>query len=230
MILALKDICKSYDQNLVLGKVSFNVQKHEIVCLVGPSGCGKSTTLNIIAGLIKADQGEIKNNSTRMSYIFQEDRLLPWKTVYENIKLVATHKSKKEIYKMIYAVGLSDFEDNYPDELSGGMRQRVAIARAFIYEADLLLMDEPFKSLDHSLKISMLENLIQLWEHSAISIIFVTHDLEEALLTGDKIIVFSQKPARVAKIFKIEIPQNQRELSQPKLVEIKNEVMELITW
>ncbi|MCL0063197.1 ABC transporter ATP-binding protein [Peptococcaceae bacterium] len=228
MILELSNISKSYGSNLVLSRISFCVEKHEIVCLVGHSGCGKSTTLNIIAGLLKADAGEIKNNSPKISYVFQEDRLLPWKTVYENIKLVAEHKSKKEIYKMIYAVDLSGFENKYPSELSGGMRQRVAIARAFIYEADLLLMDEPFKSLDYALKINMLDMLVQLWKKSNISIVFVTHDIDEALLTADRVIIYSKRPARVVRDIAIDIPQEYRELHDEKLIRIKNDIMSLI--
>jgi len=228
VILELSNISKSYGTNLVLGRISFCVRRHEIVCIVGPSGCGKSTTLNIIAGILKVDAGEIKNNSPKISYVFQEDRLLPWRTVYENIKLVAEHKSKKEIYEIIYAVGLSGFEDKYSQSLSGGMRQRVAIARAFIYEADLLLMDEPFKSLDYVLKLNMLDMLVQLWKESNISIIFVTHDIDEALLAADRVIIYSKRPARVVKDIPINIPQEHRQLRDEELIKVKNDIMSLI--
>ncbi len=228
MILRLEKVNKQYGDIQVLKDFDMCVKKGEILCILGPSGCGKSTILNLISKMTKEDSGKILNHSYKTGYVFQEDRLLPWKNVYENIRLVSKDKKKDEILHLIKKVGLNGFEYKYPRELSGGMRQRCSIARAFHYDADLLLMDEPFKSLDYNLRLKMIENLIHIWETSKPAILFVTHEIDEALLLGDRIIVLSEKPARIGCEFKIELNKRRRNLTDVHLVKIRNEFIKYL--
>ncbi|WP_072725049.1 ABC transporter ATP-binding protein [Tepidibacter thalassicus] len=225
MVLEMNKIEKTFGKLIVLKDFSLKVDKKEILCIIGPSGCGKSTMLNIISGYLTPSRGNLVNKSKNISYVFQEDRLLPWKTVYENIYIVNKKASKKQMKLLIEQVGLTGFEDHYPFELSGGMRQRCAIARAFNYEADLLLMDEPFKSLDYNLRFNMIENLLNLWKLKQNSIIFVTHEIDEALLLGDRILVLSNRPTKVIKEFKIEKLKRERSLRDEILMKIRSEIV-----
>lgn len=228
MILTLENIYKSYGENKILEDFSISIEKGEIICILGPSGCGKTTILNLISKIVNQDSGIIINNTNKVGYIFQEDRLLPWKNVYENIKLVSKYKSKDEILNLIKIVGLDGYEKKYPNELSGGMKQRCSIARAFNYDCELLLMDEPFKSLDYNLRFKMIENLINIWENSKPSIIFVTHEIDESLLLGDTIMLLSKNPTRIAKIFKIKEDKRNRKLNNLNLVTIRNEIIKYL--
>ncbi|WIF95707.1 ABC transporter ATP-binding protein [Caminicella sporogenes] len=228
MILKMNKIEKNFGSTFVLKDFSLKVNKEEILCIIGPSGCGKSTILNIISGYLLPSRGEVINKSKSISYVFQEDRLLPWKTVYENIRIVNKKVSKDEIKALIEKVGLTGFENHYPLELSGGMRQRCSIARAFNYEADLLLMDEPFKSLDYNLRFHMIDQLIKLWEMKQNSIIFVTHEIDEALLLGDRIIVLSDKPTKVIAEFEIKISKRKRSLKDKILIKIRNNIVDYL--
>ena len=227
MILKMASVQKNFNDIKVLKDLSMEVYKEEIVCVIGPSGCGKSTILNIISGLINPSKGEVENNSAKISYVFQEDRLLPWKNVYENISTVNKECSREKCLDLIKKVGLKGFEGYYPSELSGGMRQRCSIARAFNYEADLLLMDEPFKSLDYNLRIDMIRYLLKLWESTKKSIVFVTHEIDEALLLGDRILLLSNRPTKVNKVFEIKEPKHERSLTDAHLVRIRNEIINL---
>lgn len=228
VILKLIDIQKQFNDVSVLMNFSMQVAKEEIVCIIGPSGCGKSTMLNIISGLIKPSYGEVINKSQNTSYVFQEDRLLPWKNVYGNIQVVNQKSSHEYCMELIQKVGLKGFEGYYPSELSGGMRQRCSIARAFNYEADLLLMDEPFKSLDYNLRIDMIRYLLSLWKSTKKSIVFVTHEIDEALLLGDRILLLSNRPTKVNKIFHLETPKGKRSLTDHDLIEVRNEIIKIM--
>ncbi len=225
MILKLDNVNKSFNDIDVLKDFSMKIYSKEIVCIVGPSGCGKSTLLNIISGLIQPCSGKIKHGRFNISYVFQEDRLLPWKNVYENIRLVNKDSSREKCMDFISRVGLKGFEGYYPSELSGGMRQRCSIARAFNYEGDLLLMDEPFKSLDYQLRIDMINYLLKLWDNTKKSIIFVTHEIDEALMLGDRILLLSTRPSKIYKEFIVQNDKMDRSLDDSSLMRIRNDII-----
>ncbi|MFK4784837.1 ABC transporter ATP-binding protein [Fusobacterium sp. MFO224] len=227
-MIKIKNISKSFDDLKVINDISFEIGEKEIVCILGPSGCGKSTLLNIIAGLNQDYLGTIENNADKISYVFQEDRLLEWKTVYDNIEFVNKNSEKKDILKLIKEIGLEGFENSYPKELSGGMRQRCSIARAFNFKAPLLIMDEPFKSLDYTLSLQMIKKLIKVWQESKNSILMVTHNIDQALLLGNKLLVLSKKPTVLLEEIEIDIPQDKRQLTEKLLIDTRNRIIDLL--
>ncbi|WP_304341302.1 ABC transporter ATP-binding protein [Metaclostridioides mangenotii] len=199
MLLKIENLTKSFENLKVIEDLNLEIDKNEIVAIIGPSGCGKSTILNIISGIINKYEGEIHSSKPTIGYVFQEDRLLPWMNVLENVEVVNDNSKRKRALKIIEEVGLKNFEKSYPDTLSGGMKQRCAIARGFNYDCDLLLMDEPFKSLDYNLRIEMLKVLINLWNKSDKSILFITHEIDEALTVANRILVLGKRPTKVIK-------------------------------
>lgn len=225
----LEGVYKNYDEVKVLHDFNMTVSDKEITCILGPSGCGKSTLLNIIAGIISPDSGIVKDNKTKIGYVFQEDRLLHWKTVYENIRIVNKNASEKRIKDLIELVGLNNFDKKYPAQLSGGMRQRCSIARAFNFECEMLLMDEPFKSLDYDLRISMVKGLIDIWHKWNNSVVFVTHEIDEAILLGNKIVVLTKNPCTVETIVNINTPQNMRSLNDRELIDVRTKLIKVLS-
>lgn len=227
-MLKFNKIEKWFNDLCVLKDFSMDINREEIVCIIGPSGCGKSTLLNICSGILEPSKGTIINNSSNISYVFQEDRLLPWKNVYDNIHIVNSSSSREQCMDLLKNVGLEGFEKHYPSQLSGGMRQRCSIARAFNFEADLLLMDEPLKSLDYTLRLNMIKYILNLWNNTKKNIIYVTHEIDEAILLGDKILVLSQRPSKVIKEFRINTPKGARKLNDQGLVEVRSQIIELL--
>jgi NitT/TauT family transport system ATP-binding protein len=200
VLVDLKNIKKSFLDLDVIYDVSFDVLEDEILCIIGPSGCGKTTLLRMIAGFESFDSGSIvQSKNLKVSYIFQEERLLPWLNVFDNIKYVldGCGVTDSMIYSMLSKVGLKGYEKYYPSSLSGGMRSRVAIVRAFLYPHDLILMDEPFKSLDSKLKFELLDLFVSIVKKKKGSVVFVTHDGAEAKKVADRIIYLSDKPSVV---------------------------------
>jgi sulfonate transport system ATP-binding protein len=204
----------------VLKDISLNVEDGEIISVVGGSGCGKSTLLKIIAGLDKATEGEIcldgkkieKPDQKEIGIIFQEARLFPWSTVEKNIAFGLTDKlsreeRKKKVQEHIELVGLQGFEKALPDQLSGGMKQRVSIARSLINRPRVLLLDEPFGALDAFTKINMQQEVLKIWQKEKMTLILVTHDIDEAIYLGDKVVVMSAKPGIVKKVIPIQMPR-----------------------
>lgn len=222
----LKNVSMKFNEFQAITDISFSVKPNEIVCILGPSGCGKTTILNLISGILSPSKGQVQVNVNKIAYVFQEDRLIEGCTVFENIHLVSKETDKREAYKWIKKVGLEAFSDAYPRQLSGGMRQRCAMARAFFYNAPLLLMDEPFKSLDFNLRLEMVENLIDLWKKSRNSVIFVTHEIDEALMLGHKIIILSKNPAYVLDVLDLKKPQELRTLGDPELIDARNRIVQ----
>ena len=197
------------------------VSQHEFVALVGPSGCGKSTILNMIAGLSAPTSGRVLYDgepvtqiNRRVGYLTQKDTLLPWRTAAENIGIplelacynVSVGERRDRVARMVDLVGLSGFENHYPGELSGGMRKRAALARTLIYGPETLLMDEPFGALDAQLKLVMHSELLRLTEHHAMTVVFVTHDLAEAIALADRVVVFGGRPGTIKTIREVAIP------------------------
>ncbi len=196
-----------------LKNVDIKISANEFVCIVGPSGCGKTTLMNMIGGLISSNDQIIfsKENSSfanqNFGYVFQSSRLLPWLNIKENIELVTKEgaDNKDRIENLLENFGLKEFENYYPKSISGGMRRKVSLARALINQPKVLLMDEPFISLDQPTSYNLYEVLLKYWKSNPITIIFITHNLKEAILLGDRIIFFSQRPGTVVFDHKVRI-------------------------
>ena len=218
MNIKLEKIFKKYDNIQVMNDFNIELNDNNITCLLGPSGCGKTTMLNIIAGLVKQDLGDIEGiDNKKISYIFQEDRLLPWATVEENILLILESRYSREemikrTEKYLKMVNLDDFRHSYPEQLSGGMKRRVSIARAFAYGGDIVIMDEPFKGLDFELKKKIIEDVLKLWNEEKKMIIFVTHDRDEAILMADDIFLLEGPPLKIKNKITVNIPRDKRKL------------------
>lgn len=209
--------------------MTLEVPERQFVALVGPSGCGKSTILNMVAGLLKPSAGFVEYDgapvsaaNTRVGYMTQKDTLLPWRTVADNIGIAhelrcrkATRSERQDrVAEMIELVGLTGFERHFPAELSGGMRKRAALARMLIYEPETLLLDEPFGALDAQLRLVMQQELLRLVERRQMTVILVTHDLEEAVVMADRVVVFTSRPGRIrtSRDIPFERPRNPMEL------------------
>jgi NitT/TauT family transport system ATP-binding protein len=229
MLITLQEVSKHYSGVPVLEKISLKIQMPKIICILGHSGAGKTTLLNILSQSESADSGRVTvHPELKLSYVFQEDCLLPWSTVGENISFVkeASPTSASEIEAFLEEVGLAAYKNHYPHQLSGGMRQRCSIARAFYHGGNMLLMDEPFHSLDYHLRFDLVQKLIALWERKKCAIVFVTHDIDEALLLGDEIMILSRHPGRIVKIIEIDTPQRSRSLKELSLLKIRAEILE----
>ena len=208
-----KPVTAVNDINLSIAPGTFN-------CIIGPSGCGKSTLLNMAAGLMGPSQGDVLYFGSpvvapnqRVGYLTQQSLLLPWRTVEKNVGLaleirgVERGRRRQMVSDMLERVGLAGMGDRYPAQLSGGMQRRVSIARTLIYEPETLLMDEPFGALDAQLRLGLQRQLLSLWERDKKTVLFVTHDLEEAMFLGDSIIVFGASPGRIVHIEKVDFPR-----------------------
>ena len=228
MKLVIENICKAFTNNRgkalsVLHDINLTVNKEEFVALVGPSGCGKSTLLNIASGLLEPTSGTVKFTEVeagyepRMSIVFQETGLFPWRNVHDNIAFgletagMPVNEREERIKHYIELVGLKGFEKSFPHQLSGGMRQRVGIARALAIEPDLLLMDEPFSALDAQTRTIMQEELVTLWEKTRLTTLYVTHNIQEAVMLADRVVLLSRRPGKVNKILTIDIPRADRD-------------------
>ncbi len=209
--------------------VRFDVYENEFLCVCGQSGCGKTTLLDILSGLLTPSEGSVLIDGTpvdpkkhNISFVFQEPSNLPWLTVWDNIAtgLRIKRRPRDEIHSIVEdiidVVGLRGFEKYYPHQISGGMKQRVAIARAFATDADVILMDEPFVSLDQHTREKMQQEILRIWEHRKRTVIFVTHNLEEAVYLGDRVVILSNKPARVQEDISVDLPRP-RDVLSPEL-------------
>ena len=192
-MLTFENVSFSYEKKQILDQISFHVKRGEILAVMGPSGCGKTTLLSLAAGLKKPSSGEIRRNSSTLSYVFQEPRLFPWLTVKENLEAVLKkpHEKENAILSLLEALGLKGCEALYPNELSGGMKMRVSLARALIFDADLYLLDEPFSALDEELKITLSYYLRGFLKEKNAAAILVTHQKEDADRLADKTLILS---------------------------------------
>ena len=234
--LTIKSLSKSYSINgkelLVLDNINLSVQRGEFVCFVGPSGCGKTTLLRLLANLETQTSGHIilpirdHHSEPNIGMVFQEQGLFPWMSVRQNIEFILDNNpamkqrdKNKIVTDIVDKLGLTAFVDALPKQLSGGMRQRVSIGRAIANESDILLLDEPFVFLDYQTRLSIQQLLLDLWQELKMTVLFVTHDIEEAVLLGDRVVVLSSHPGSIHKILDIpfERPRNFLSLKRQSL-------------
>ena len=231
MYINIEDVSKKYIQGnksfCAMEHVSLQIEKGEFICLLGPSGCGKTTLLNSIAGFEKVTEGkitiggnEVKEPSTKNVTIFQNYGLLPWRTVQKNVELGLENKKlarqeRREIAnKYISLVGLSAFSKNHPGQLSGGMQQRVAIARALAVDPEIIFMDEPFGALDALTRMKMQDEIAGIWQEQKKTIIFVTHDIEEAVFLADRVVVMTPNPGKIKSIINVPLSRKRDRTSE----------------
>jgi len=243
--LEIRDLNKSFAKDdgsrlVVLDHVTFDVNDKEFVCILGSSGCGKTTLLRMIAGLDTAESGsivldgeEMKGTNPKVGMVFQEYSLFPWRTVIDNIAFglemqgIAKEARYRIAERYLRLVNLMQFRDSYPSELSGGMRQRVAVARALALDPVLLLMDEPFGALDAQTRNMLQQELLEIWEETKKTIIFITHSVDEAVFLSDRIIVLTPRPGRICRIFPVGLPRP-RDRTSPEFAQVRREVLDLI--
>jgi NitT/TauT family transport system ATP-binding protein len=236
----VEGLTKRFGDLLVLDDLSFNVRDGEILCMVGPSGCGKSTILRAIVeldpdyeGKIYIDEEVISGYSPKLGFVFQEHALFMWRTVIRNVEFGlevkgVDKKRRREIsMDAIGLVGLEGFENCYPYELSGGMKQRASLARVLVNDPEVLLMDEPFAAVDAQTRNILQDELIDLWQRTKKTILFVTHSIDEATYLGDRVIVLEARPSRVRKIFDNTIPRP-RDRTSLSCVELRREVLSVL--
>jgi NitT/TauT family transport system ATP-binding protein len=226
--LILENVSHSYGTVSVLNDVNLSVNPGEVVVLVGPSGCGKTTILNILSGYIKPTSGTVIREGI-VRTVYQEDGLFPWLTVSENISLGLRNLEdesvrENEMHDLIQLIHLEGFENHYPHKLSGGMRQRVELARVLAGDSDILLMDEPFSALDYQTRLRMRKELVLLLEKRPRTVVFVTHDIEEAAQLADRIFVLSDRPATVSRILQIDL-QRPRGLTDNVVIHAMREIL-----
>jgi ABC-type nitrate/sulfonate/bicarbonate transport system ATPase subunit len=238
----VKNLTKRFGELLVLNGISFNVQKGEFLSIVGPTGCGKTTFLNCLSKLIPTSEGNIfidgeeadpkKHN---ISFVFQEPTCMPWRTVRENVafgmevKQFPKEKLEERLKYIMDLVGLTDTANLYPNQVSSSMEQRMAVARAFAVDPDLLLMDEPYGQLDVKLRCYLEDELVRLWKALKSTVVFITHNVEEAVYVAERILILSNKPTSIKAEVKVDLPRP-RSLIDPKFVEIRKHVTDLIRW
>ena len=222
----------------VLHDICADVMEGEFVCVVGPSGCGKSTLLNIVAGFLRATTGDVlvegvpvTRPDPRRIFVFQENGVFPWLTVHENISFGLrgkTNAARAELVRRyVEMVGLTGFEEMYPRELSGGMRQRVEIARALAADPDIIYMDEPFGALDFLTRLKMRTDLIRIWQTERKTILFVTHDIEEAVQLADRVFVMSPRPGTIQEVVTIDLPRP-RDLNSTGYIEKRDAIFRVM--
>ena len=226
--LQLETVSRSFGAVEVLRELSLDIRRGEFVAVVGPSGCGKTTLLNLLSGYDQPSSGIILRNG-RVRMVYQQDGLFPWQTVSENISLGLRHLSEdgergRQIGDMLRLIGLEGFRDHYPHQLSGGMRQRVELARALTGDSDILLLDEPFSSLDYLTRLRMRQELARLLQERPRTVMLVTHDIEEAAQLADRVIVLTERPAQI-QCELIIATSRPRDLTHPEVVSATHRIL-----
>lgn len=234
-VLELIDVKKSYGDNKILTDLSLKITRGEVVCLAGPSGCGKTTIFRLVAGLTKVNGGKVKFvGGMRLGYVFQEPRLLPWKTIEENLAFVQRNYLTGEEAailrnRLLLKIGLKNFTNSYPEQLSGGMKQRLEIARALSIKPDFLLLDEPFKSIDTAMKLKVKDLFIDYLAENENSIFMITHDPVETVLLADRIYLLSSRPATIFDEIKINRKRQERSLKDKEVYEALDRIFNFYT-
>lgn len=243
-IIAVRSVTQAFRSDksttTALQNVSLDIRRGEFLSLVGPSGCGKSTLLRGLSGLLLPQEGQIEFRDTplrgpepeHIGLIFQDARLFPWKTVIDNVLFPTvlqnrnTAESWSHAMELIELVGLSGFENNYPHQLSGGMKQRVSIARGLIQRPEVLLMDEPFGALDEFTREAMGLELLRIWEQTGVTVVFVTHSIDEAILLSDRIAVMTPRPGRLAELIEVDLdrPRDEHVVDSPEFVRLRRHI------
>ncbi|MDR1157756.1 MAG: ABC transporter ATP-binding protein [Oscillospiraceae bacterium] len=238
----VRNLVKKFGDLLVLDDISFDINQGELMCVVGPTGCGKTTFLNSVTKLYDITSGEIlienepvdlkKHN---ISYIFQENSTMQWLNVEQNvcfgldIKGVPDKEKRASANEVLDMVGLSEYRNYYPRQLSASMLQRVVIARAFATKPELLLMDEPYAQLDIELRYKLEDELVKLWQKTGTTVLFITHNIEEAVYLGENIMVLTNKPTKVKQVILNPMPRP-RDIAAPEFIALRNQVTDLIRW
>ncbi len=238
----VNNLCKSFGNLDVLKNCNFNVRQGEFLCVVGPTGCGKTTFLNLLSNLTEPTSGEVLIDGEKaspqkhnLSFIFQEPSAFPWLTVEDNIKygLKAKIKDKKYIQeqtdKVMDIMGLEKYRHSYPSEMSTSAEQKIVIGRAFAVNPDLLLMDEPYGQMDIKTRFYLEDEVIRIWKEFKPTVIFITHNIEEAVYLAERVLVLTNKPASVKEEIKINLPRP-RDVTSPEFVEIRNYITDIIRW
>ncbi|WP_084448619.1 ABC transporter ATP-binding protein [Desulfovibrio inopinatus] len=238
----VKNLTKRFGDLLVLDNISFDVAEGEFVAIVGPTGCGKTTFLNVLSRLIPVTSGHIlisgQNADPKrhnISFVFQEPTCLPWSTVRDNvafgmdIKRVSRAERDSRLEYILNLMGLAQCAHLYPNQVSASMLQRIAVSRAFAVDPDLLLMDEPYGQLDVNLRFHLEDELLKLWRNLKSTVLFITHNIEEAVYLAERILVLSNKPTTIKASIKVELPRP-RDFMDPEFIRIRKEVTELIRW
>ena len=238
----VEGLTKSFGDLLVLDNISFKVNKGDFMCIVGPTGCGKTTFLNLLVRLLEPTKGRImigdevadpkKHN---ISFVFQEQSAFPWLTVEDNIQYGLKIKKfdqaiiKKRTEEILDLLGLQDIRKSYPHQLSASAEQRIVIGRSFALHPDLLLMDEPYGQMDIKVRYYLEDEVIKLWQATGSTVIFITHNIEEAIYLGERCLILSNKPSTIKEELIIDLPRP-RDISSPEFVKIREYVTEMIKW
>ena len=240
--MSIRGLCKTFarttDTLTVLENIDLSITEGEFVCLLGPSGCGKSTLLNIVAGFdtpstgtVEIDGQPVTGPDPRRVFVFQEYGIFPWASVWDNVALGLRKKPADELHRIvahyIELVGLQGFERSYPAELSGGMRQRVAVARALAVSPDVIFMDEPLGALDSLTRLQMRAEILRIWQTEKPTILFVTHDVDEALQLGERIVVMTPRPGRIAEVVPVDLT-HPRDFGSVEYGRFKNRLFETL--
>ena len=238
----VENLTKKFGDLLVLDNISFDIKKGEFVCVVGPTGCGKTTFLNLLSCLIEPTEGKLLIDGQPadpkkhdIAFVFQEPSSFPWLNVEQNIEIgmkikkIPEQERKERVERMISLMGLEQFRKSYASQLSVSTEQRMVIARAFAMNPDLLLMDEPYAQMDIKMRFYLEDEVIRLWRETGTTVIFITHNIEEAVYMAERILILSNKPATVKEEVLVDLPRP-RCVSDPRFVEIRKYVTDQIKW